>query len=210
MRNPQAPLPMTDDGDIQETSKSKPKGNRKLPMTWPRLLQRANQNQRPTLSVPLLASPNSSFLWIQYMSFLLQLHEVDKARKIGRQALQRIGFREEEEKLNVWMALINVELGFGTVESADKVFKEAAEYNDKQTVYIRYAEALNESGKYEVSLIRSGTDVSLSLTGGRPPKSSTAKPSRSFHRIPKCGPDSPNGTSGGPKRKMDANSCRGV
>jgi len=32
----------------------------------------------------LLASPNSSFLWIQYMSFQLQLHEVDKARRIGR------------------------------------------------------------------------------------------------------------------------------
>ena len=47
----------------------------------------------------LLASPNSSFLWIQYMSYLLQLHEIDKARKIGRQALQRIGFREEEGKV---------------------------------------------------------------------------------------------------------------
>jgi len=58
----------------------------------------------------LLASPNSSFLWIQYMSFLLQLHEVDKARRIGRQALEKIGYREEEEKLNVWMALVNLEL----------------------------------------------------------------------------------------------------
>ncbi|ORX37905.1 putative rRNA processing-related protein [Kockovaella imperatae] len=99
----------------------------------------------------LLASPNSSFLWIQYMSFLLQLHEVDKARKIGRQALQRIGFREEDEKLNVWMALINIEIGFGTTESADKVFKEAAEYNDKKTVCLRYAEALNEAGKDEAT-----------------------------------------------------------
>lgn len=95
----------------------------------------------------LLASPNSSFLWIQYMSFQLQLHEVDKGRAIGRQALERINFREEEEKLNVWMALINLELGFGTAESADKVFKEAVQYNDARTVYARYIDALVMTGK---------------------------------------------------------------
>lgn len=95
----------------------------------------------------LLASPNSSFLWIQYMSFLLQLHEVDRARALGRRALERIAFREEDEKLNVWMALINLELSFGSPESADKVFKEAAQYNDARTVFTRYADALSAAGK---------------------------------------------------------------
>ncbi|WWD20117.1 hypothetical protein CI109_104592 [Kwoniella shandongensis] len=95
----------------------------------------------------LLASPNSSFLWIQYMSFHLQLHEVEKARKIGRQALEKISYREEEEKLNVWMALVNLELGFGTTDSAEKIFKEAAQYNDARTVYMRYVEALQAAGK---------------------------------------------------------------
>ena len=100
----------------------------------------------------LLASPNSSFLWIQYMSFQLQLHEIDKARLTGRQALGKIGFREEEEKLNVWMALINLELGFGTEDSAQKVFEEAAEYNDTRTIHLRYADALQEAGKEEVKI----------------------------------------------------------
>ncbi|WVQ79413.1 hypothetical protein IAT38_001510 [Cryptococcus sp. DSM 104549] len=95
----------------------------------------------------LLASPNSSFLWIQFMSFHLQLHEIEKARKIGRQALEKISYREEEEKLNVWMALINLEIGFGTPEATDKVFNEAAQYNDKRSVYTRYAEALQAAGK---------------------------------------------------------------
>jgi rRNA biogenesis protein RRP5 len=99
----------------------------------------------------LLASPNSSFLWIQYMSFLLQLHEVDKARRIGRQALEKIAYREEEEKLNVWMALVNLELGFGSEGSAELLFKEAAQYNDARTVYTRYADALAAAGKDEVS-----------------------------------------------------------
>ena len=99
----------------------------------------------------LLASPNSSFLWIQYMSFNLQLHEVEKARQIGRTALEKIGFREEEEKLNVWMALVNLEIGFGTEETAEKVFKEAAQYNDTRTVYERYAEALHAAGKEQLA-----------------------------------------------------------
>ncbi|ODO00747.1 rRNA biogenesis protein RRP5 [Cryptococcus wingfieldii CBS 7118] len=95
----------------------------------------------------LLASPNSSFLWIQYMSFYLQLHEIEKARKIGRQALEKISYREEEEKLNVWMALINLEIGFGTMSSAEKLFEEASQYNDKRTVFMRYADALQAAGK---------------------------------------------------------------
>lgn len=98
----------------------------------------------------LLASPNSSFLWIQYMSFLLQLHEIDKARAIGKQALERINFREEEEKLNVWMALVNLELGFGTPESTEKVFKEAVAHNDSRAVFSRYADALAAAGKVDV------------------------------------------------------------
>jgi rRNA biogenesis protein RRP5 len=99
----------------------------------------------------LLSSPNSSFIWIQYMSFHLQLHEIEKARQIGRRALEKINYREEEEKLNVWMALVNLEIGFGTDEISDKLFKEAASYNDARLVHMRYAEALHAAGKDEVS-----------------------------------------------------------
>ena len=85
------------------------------------------------------------------MSFHLQLHEIEKARQIGRRALEMINYREEEEKLNVWMALVNLEIGFGTDESSDKLFKEAASYNDARLVHMRYAEALHAAGKDEVS-----------------------------------------------------------
>ena len=117
----------------------------------------------------LLASPNSSFLWIQYMSFLLQLHEVEKARRIGRQALEKISYREEQEKLNVWMALINLELGFGSENSAEAIFKEAAQYNDSRAIYLRYVASLQEAGKEEVSICCS-LDCGLTehrLGGGR-------------------------------------------
>jgi rRNA biogenesis protein RRP5 len=98
----------------------------------------------------LLGSPNSSYLWIQYMSFQLQLSEVDKAREIGRRALQTINFREELEKLNVWTALVNLENVYGTDDSLDRVFKEAARANDSKTVHLRLASILDQSDKHQV------------------------------------------------------------
>ncbi|KAG8794803.1 rRNA biogenesis protein rrp5 [Ceratobasidium sp. 428] len=95
----------------------------------------------------VLGSPNSSFLWIQYMSFQLQLSEVEKAREIGRRALQTINYREEQEKLNVWIALLNLENQFGTDESLETLFKDAARHNDSKTVHLRLASILEESEK---------------------------------------------------------------
>ena len=64
----------------------------------------------------LLGSPDSSYLWVQYMSFNLQISEVEGAREIGRRAIKTINFREEQEKLNVWIALLNLENIYGTEE----------------------------------------------------------------------------------------------
>ncbi|CAG8827451.1 21054_t:CDS:1, partial [Dentiscutata erythropus] len=65
----------------------------------------------------LLGSPNSSYLWINYMAHQLKLSEIDKAREIGERALKTINFREEQEKMNIWVALMNLENNFGTDES---------------------------------------------------------------------------------------------
>ncbi|KAG9127379.1 rRNA biogenesis protein rrp5 [Ceratobasidium sp. 392] len=99
----------------------------------------------------VLGSPNSSFLWVQYMAFQVQLSEIEKAREIGRRALQTINYREEQEKLNVWMALLNLENQFGTDESLEVLFKEAARHNDSKTVYLRYAAILEESEKTQAA-----------------------------------------------------------
>ncbi|KII94182.1 hypothetical protein PLICRDRAFT_122174 [Plicaturopsis crispa FD-325 SS-3] len=97
----------------------------------------------------LLGSPNSSFLWVQYMSFQLQISEVDKAREIGKRALQTINFREEQEKLNVWIALLNLENVYGTEESLESVFKDAARHNDSKTIHLRLATIFDQTEKYE-------------------------------------------------------------
>ena len=98
----------------------------------------------------LLGSPNSSYLWIQYMSFQLQLSEIDKAREVAKRALSTISFREEAEKLNVWIALMNLENVYGTEESLESTFKDAARHCEPKTVHLRLASILEESGKHEV------------------------------------------------------------
>ncbi|KAF8640392.1 hypothetical protein AX17_000062 [Amanita inopinata Kibby_2008] len=97
----------------------------------------------------LLGSPNSSYLWIQYMSFQLRLSEIDKARELARRAIRTINFREEQERLNVWIALLNLENIYGTDETLEKTFREAARANDSKTVHLRLVSIFDESGKHD-------------------------------------------------------------
>ncbi len=69
----------------------------------------------------LMATPNSSRLWIEYMAFKLGLADVQGARSVANQALQRIGFREEMARLDVWKALINLEYKYGSSDSLQDV-----------------------------------------------------------------------------------------
>ncbi|WFD37443.1 rRNA biogenesis protein rrp5 [Malassezia japonica] len=95
----------------------------------------------------LLGSPNSSYLWIQFVSFYLQLGDVDKARQVARRAIQTINFREEQEKLNVWIALMNVENMYGTPETLAAVFREATQVNNAKEVHLRLLAIYEQSNK---------------------------------------------------------------
>ncbi|KAL0819380.1 hypothetical protein ABMA28_007497 [Loxostege sticticalis] len=97
----------------------------------------------------LLANPDCSQLWIAYMAFHLQATEIDKARAVGRRALSTISFREEQEKLNVWLALINTENRFGTKESQQKVLEEALQMNDTFKVHSKLLDIYVETSKQQ-------------------------------------------------------------
>ncbi len=122
----------------------------------------------------LLGSPNSSFLWIQFMSFQLQLSEVEKAREVARRALKTINFREDQEKLNVWIAFLNLEISFGTDESLDNVFVDACRYNESKDMHLRLAAMLDEAQRHEVSLDDSTPTHVLSIISRKPRRSTTA------------------------------------
>ncbi|XP_026861413.2 protein RRP5 homolog [Electrophorus electricus] len=95
----------------------------------------------------LLSSPDSSLLWLQYMAFHLQATQVEQARAVAERALRTISFREEQEKLNVWVALLNLENMYGTEESLQRVFERAVQYCEPMPVYQQLADIYAKSGK---------------------------------------------------------------
>lgn len=137
------------ESDSEDEPESKPQKNRKH--------KRSEVKFDKTLSLPissaadyertLLSQPDSSLIWTQYMAHLLQLGEIDKARSIAERALKTINVREENEKLNIWVAYLNMENSFGTDETLDEVFQRACEYADKKKMYSHLASILIRSGK---------------------------------------------------------------
>jgi rRNA biogenesis protein RRP5 len=99
----------------------------------------------------LLSEPHNSLHWISYMAFQLNLNEVTKARDIAKRALRTIDSREEEEKLEVRIALLNLENEFGSDISLDDAFKEACQYHDERRIHDAMIGGLIGSGKHEVS-----------------------------------------------------------
>ncbi|XP_051723103.1 protein RRP5 homolog [Ctenopharyngodon idella] len=95
----------------------------------------------------LLSSPDSSLLWLQYMAFHLQATEIEQARVVAERALKTISFREEQEKLNVWVAMLNLENMYGTQESLQKIFERATQYCEPLPVYQKLAEIYAKSDK---------------------------------------------------------------
>ena len=89
----------------------------------------------------LLGSPDSSFLWIRYMAHLVSLGELAAARAVAERALGDggIGYREQKEQLNVWVAWLNLENAYGapTPEAAvTALFARAVQRNDAKKLHL--------------------------------------------------------------------------
>ncbi|KAL0277492.1 UNVERIFIED_CONTAM: hypothetical protein PYX00_004749 [Menopon gallinae] len=97
----------------------------------------------------LLAKPNSSALWVKYMAFHLQATEIEKARAVARRALKTISFGEEQEKLNVWVALLNLENLYGNEESLNKTLSEALMCNEPYHIHLHMLNMHGQSNKFQ-------------------------------------------------------------
>ncbi|KAI1268533.1 nucleic acid-binding protein [Xylariaceae sp. FL1019] len=91
--------------------------------------------------------PNSSDLWTRYMAFQMQISELGKAREVAERAVTTINSSEETEKLNAWIAYLNLEVRFGNEDTTDDVFKRACQVNDQQEVYQRLASIYVQDNK---------------------------------------------------------------
>lgn len=92
----------------------------------------------------IATDPNSSENWIKFMAYHLSLADIESARSVAKRAFDRIEFREEGEKLNVWMALVTVESKYGTPKSFSEAIDNAAQHNNPKQVYIRVCELLEK------------------------------------------------------------------
>ncbi|EGF78009.1 hypothetical protein BATDEDRAFT_13567 [Batrachochytrium dendrobatidis JAM81] len=100
----------------------------------------------------LLGSPNNSYIWIKYMVFYLNMAEIEKARQVAERALKTINFREEQERLNIWIAFLNLENTYGNVDTLSKVLERAIQMNDAKTVYFHMAKIYERTGKDELCI----------------------------------------------------------
>ena len=71
---------------------------------------------------------------------------------MARRAIKVIHYREEQEKLNVWMALLNIENLYGSPETLDAVFKEAVLCNDALEVHMRLLSIFEHGDKVDEAL----------------------------------------------------------
>lgn len=99
----------------------------------------------------LLGAPNDSLLWIKYMAFQLELAEMEKARLIASRALKTISFREEGEKLNVIVALLNLENKFGGVDSLASAFEKACQIHDPKKIHIQMVDIYSQNNQLELA-----------------------------------------------------------
>lgn len=97
----------------------------------------------------VLAQPDDSAAWIRYMAHFLQSAEVDKARAIARRALNTIGHRHDAEKLNVYVAWLNLETLHGNEQTLAAVQTEAESACDSERVCTRMAQVYAAAGQWE-------------------------------------------------------------
>lgn len=97
----------------------------------------------------LLGLPNDSELWRAYMGFYLNLSEIQKTREIAERALRTIHIREVEEKANIWIALLNLEVEHGDDETVEETFKKACQVQDPLSVHTHLASIYINAGKYD-------------------------------------------------------------
>lgn len=109
------------------------------------------------------SNPNSSELWIRYMAFYLTLADLDAARKTAERALERIEFREEREKLNVWCALLTLEIKYGTEDTVNDTIRKACSQSNPKHVYLRVCEIMEKEVKEGGEMTRQRVDDMFTL-----------------------------------------------
>lgn len=138
------------DSDDEVAAKNKKKRNkREIKVDLTGDLDKYGSRSASDYERQLLGQSNESGLWVQYMAFQLGLSEVQKAREIAERAIRTIHIREVEEKANIWIAWMNLEVEYGDDERVEEVFKQACRVQDPLEMHEKLASIYIDSGKHE-------------------------------------------------------------
>ena len=80
---------------------------------------------------------------------MLDKLDAEAARRVAERAVKQVSMTAEDEKLNIWIAFMNLENRFGTMESLQAVVRRALDVNDKKKVYLQLISIYKNSGKTE-------------------------------------------------------------
>jgi rRNA biogenesis protein RRP5 len=82
------------------------------------------------------------------MAFMLDNVGVDAARKVVERGVKAVGISNDEEKLNLWTAFMNLESNFGTQQTLEACTRRALEVNDRKKVYNNLIDIYKTSMKF--------------------------------------------------------------
>lgn len=122
----------------QAKKKAKEEKEQEIMAAEQRLLERDIPRTTDEFEKVVRSSPNSSFVWIKYMQFMLSMADVEGARSVAERALKTINITCDNEKLNVWVAYLNLENQYGnpSEEAVAKLFQRALQYCDHLKLHL--------------------------------------------------------------------------
>ncbi|KAH9261476.1 hypothetical protein BASA81_000132 [Batrachochytrium salamandrivorans] len=111
-----------------------------------RIVEDSAPNSADEFERVLVSNKTSSLVWIQYLSFLLNMGEpIAKARAVAKRALDSIGPMLETEFQNVFSAWLALEIAFGTSDTFTAVFKDMTKRCDEEWAHLTMVKCLIES-----------------------------------------------------------------
>ena len=96
----------------------------------------------------ILKDHDNSLNWIEYASYILDTLNLASARQIFERALKIIDIAKTKEKLNVWVAYLNLENIYGNEKTFEKIFERAKEVCDKKLLFKHVIQIYFNSKKY--------------------------------------------------------------
>ena len=83
------------------------------------------------------------------MAFILEKLDVGAGRRVAERAVKSVSISNELDKLNIWIAFMNMENNFGNQDSLSAIVKRALEVNDRKKIYLQLINIYRSSGKYQ-------------------------------------------------------------